>query len=161
VFTIDKNAPRGATAIADVIQLGAPNASEARAAVGISDEDGMLQWIELLPEEKADARSADAMLKMLQRLGCSSRGLVLGDEHAFLGGSLDIGGQPAAPTVPMVRLVRTPAPGARLYFEDNEIVPASVWNPLQSQRVKWRPTKAPPEQKPAGSASSATPAPSK
>lgn len=161
VFAIDKNAPRSATAIADILPPSAPNAGDARAAVGISDEDGMLQWIELLPEEKSDARSAEAMLKMLQRLGCSSRGLVLGDERAFLGGSLDIGGQPAAPTVPMVRLVRTPAPGARQYFEDNEIVSASVWNALQSQRVKWRPTKAPPEQKPAGSGSAGTPPPPK
>ncbi|MBS2015687.1 MAG: hypothetical protein JST00_22555 [Deltaproteobacteria bacterium] len=159
VFAIDKTSPRGATAIADVLPPAAPGAGDARAAVGISDEDGMLQWIELLPEEKADARSAEAMLKMLQKLGCSARGLVVGDVRAFLGGSLDTGGQPAAAAVPMVRLVRTPAPGAKAVFEDNEIVPASVWSPLQSQRVKWRPTKAPPEQKPAGSGSAAAPAP--
>lgn len=161
VFAIDKTSPRGATAIADVIPLASPGASEARAAVGISDEDGMLQWIELLPEEKADARSAQAMLDTLQKLGCSARGLVATDVRAYLGGSLDIGGQPAAASVPMVRLVRTPAPGAKAMFEDNEIVPASVWTPLQSQRVKWRPTKAPPEQKPAASGSSSASPPPK
>jgi len=153
VFAIDKTPPHAAAAVADVLPANAPGAADARAAVGISDEDGMLQWVELLPEDKADARAAESMLKLLERLGCSSRALVAGDVRAYLGGSLDTGAQPASPGVPLVRLVRTPAPGARAYFETNEIVPQSVWYPLQQQRVKWRPTKAPPEQKPAASAS--------
>lgn len=154
VFAIEKAAPRAAVAIADVVPLGGPFAAEARAAVGISDEDGMLQWVELLPEDKADAASAERMMKLLERIGCSSRGLVLGDVRAFLGGSLDIGGQPAAVQAPVARLLRTAAPGARAYFESNEIVPQSVWFPLQQQRVKWRPTLAPPD-KPAASGSAA------
>lgn len=152
VFAIEKVAPRAALAIADVVPLGGPLAAGARAAAGISDEDGMLQWIELLPEDTADATTAERMMKLLERLGCSARGLVLGEVRAFLGGSLDIGGQPAAMIAPVARLVRTPAPGARAYFESNAIVPQSVWFPLQQQRVKWRPTLAPPE-KPAASAS--------
>jgi hypothetical protein len=89
---------------------------------------------------------------------------VLGDVRAFLGGSLDIGGAPATAGAPVARLLRTAAPGARAYFESNEIVPQSVWFPLQQQRVKWRPTLAPPEkpaEKPAasGSAATATPPP--
>jgi hypothetical protein len=155
VFAIDKVAPRAATEIAEVVPLASPLAAEARAAAGISDEDGMLQWIELLPEDKPDATTAEQMMKLLVRLGCSSRGLVLGDVRAFLGGSLDIGGQPAAVGPTVARLLRTPAPGARAYFESNEIVPQSVWFPLQSQRVKWRPTLAPPE-KPAASSSAST-----
>jgi hypothetical protein len=152
VFAIEKLPPRAAVAIADVVALTAPGASDARAAAGISDEDGMLQWVELMPEDKADAAAADHMLKLLERLGCSSRGLVLGDVRAFLGGSLDIGGAPATAGAPVARLLRTSAPGARAYFESNEIVPQSVWFPLQQQRVKWRPTLAPPD-KPAASAS--------
>jgi hypothetical protein len=160
VFAIEKTAPRAAVGIADIAVPGTPGAAEARAAVGIADEDGMLQWVELLPEDKPDATTAEGMLKLLERLGCSSRGLVTGDVRAFLGGSLDIGGQPASSAAATVRLLRTPAPGARAYFESTEVVPQSVWFPLQEKRVKWRPTLAPPD-KPAtsASASGAAPAP--
>ncbi len=158
VFAIEKTAPRAAVAIADLATLGAPGAAEARAAVGIADEDGMLQWVELLPEDKADAGTAERMMKLLERLGCSARGLITGDLRAFLGGSLDIGGQPATPATITARLLRTPAPGARPYFESTEVVPQSVWSPLQQQRVKWRPTLAPPD-KPAGSGSASSGSP--
>jgi hypothetical protein len=154
VFAIEKTPPRGATALADVVALGAPGASEARAAAGISDEDGMLQWVELMPDDKPDAATAERMLKLLEKLGCSARGLVAADVRAFLGGSLDIGGQPATVVGTGPRLLRTLAPGARAIFESTEIVPQSVWFPLQQQRVKWRPTLAPPD-KPAASGSSA------
>ncbi|MBX3192431.1 MAG: hypothetical protein KF819_35900 [Labilithrix sp.] len=156
VFTIGKQPPPSALAIADVQAAG----PESRAAVGISDEDGMLQWVELLPDDKADAASAQHMLELLARLGCSSRALVFGDVRLFLGGSLDIGGQPAAIGVPGARLVRASAPGARAYFESTEIVPQSVWFPLQEKRNKWRPTLAPPSPKPEPSGSAA-PAPKK
>ncbi|HSO37335.1 MAG TPA: hypothetical protein VLT33_32635 [Labilithrix sp.] len=160
VFGIDKGVPAAGVAIADVVALDGAGASESRSAVGIADEDGMLQWVELLPEDKADAATADQMLKLLERLGCSSRGLVTGEVRAFLGGSLDIGGQPAPAPALTVRLLRTAAPGARPMFESTEIVPQSVWFPLQEKRVKWRPTLAPPD-KPAasGAASGAPPAP--
>ncbi len=154
VFAIEATPPRAAIPIADVLPLGAPGASEARAAVGISDEDGMLQWVELLPEDKPDPASAERMMKLLERLGCSSRALVASDIRVFLGGALDIGGQPALSGAPIVRLLRTPAPGARAYFESNEIVPQSVWFPLQQQRVKWRPTLAPPDKPPPAAGSS-------
>ena len=158
VFAIEKTPPRAATALADVVALAAPGAAEARAAVGISDEDGMLHWIELMPEDRSDATTAERMMKLLERLGCSSRGLVVGEVRAFLGGSLDIGGQPASAAAPLARLLRTAAPGARAYFESTEVQPQSVWFPLQQQRVKWRPTLAPPD-KPAASGSAAPPAP--
>ncbi len=162
VFGIDKGVPANGVAVADVMALADAGASESRAAVGIADEDGMLQWVELLPEDKPDADTADRMLKLLERLGCTSRGLVSGDVRAFLGGSLDIGGQPASVPAATVHLVRTAAPGARAMFQSTEIVPQSVWFPLQEKRVKWRPTLAPPD-KPATSASAAggtTPPPS-
>ena len=121
---------------------------------------GMLQWLELLPEDLPDRETSERMMKLLERLGCSARGLVAGGVRALLGGSLDIGGQPASPATTAVRLLRTPAPGARSYFDSTEVVAQSVWFPLQQQRVKWRPTLAPPD-KPAasGSASAAAPAP--
>ena len=74
-------------------------------------------------------------------------------------GALDIGGQPAASRPrpsrgSSARPRRAPAP----YFESTQVVPQSVWFPLQQQRVKWRPTLAPPD-KPAASGSAASPAP--
>jgi hypothetical protein len=156
VFVLGRSAPPGALAIADVVSLGAQGASEARAAVGVSDEDGMLEWVELAPDDAADATTAERMLKLLERSGCGARALVTGDLRAFLGGALDIGGQPSALTQPGARLLRTAAPGARAYFESNEIVPPSVWSPLQQQRVKWRPTLAPADKPAGGTASGAS-----
>lgn len=164
VFTIDKTRPAAAIAITGVLSPG-PGAASARGAVGISDEDGMLQWIELMPEDAPSAESSDAMMKILERVGCSSRGLVTGELRAFLGGSLDIGGEPAAPMAVSLRLTRSASPSARQIFESTPVVQQSVWQPLQAQRVKWRPTLAPPD-KPAASssasagASSAPPRPS-
>lgn len=158
LFSIDKNPPSGAIAIAPVIGHGSPGSSSARGAVGISDEDGMLQWIELLPEDAPNAETSDAMLKILERIGCSSRGLLSGDVRAFLGGSLDVGGEPSAPASVGVRLLRSASPGATQMFESTPVVPQSVWQPLQSQRVKWRPTLAPPD-KPAASSSASSSSP--
>lgn len=152
LFAIDTKPPAGAIAVANVVLDGAPSRAAARGAVGISDEDGMLQWMELLPEEAPSQEASDAMLKLLEQIGCSSRGLISDDLRAFLGGSLDIGGEPAAPSTVAARLVRAASPAARQIFESTPVVPQSVWHPLQSQRVKWRPTLAPPD-KPAASAS--------
>lgn len=153
VFTLDKAGP--GTPLATLTASPA----QARGAVGIGDEDGFLHWIELLPEDAPTTETSDEMLKLLASLGCSQRGLV-GDLRAFLGGTVDIGGEPVqvAPVGPVVRLGRSAMPGAKELFPDTPIVPQSVWQPLQSQRVKWRPTLAPPE-KPAasGSASGAAP----
>lgn len=162
VFTIDKSAPSGALAITPLLASSSRLVAGARAAAGISDEDGMLHWVELLPEDPASAETSEAMLQLLARLGCSSRGLVPGELRAFLGGALDIGGEPAATIGSTLRLLRSPSPGARALFESVPIVPQAVWQPLQSQRVKWRPTLAPPEkpaEKPgaAGSASAGAP----
>jgi len=156
VFSIAKTASPGSIAMADVVAPSNSSASEVRGAVGISDEDGMLQWIELMPEDKADQATTDEMMKLLERIGCSARGLVTSDVRAYPGGAMDIGAEPAAPAVVTARLVRTPAPAAKLTFENTEIVPQPVWQPLQSQKVKWRPTLAPPD-KPAGSSSAAAP----
>jgi len=160
IFTIDKNPLANAVAIASMLPPGSASAAIARGAAGISDEDGMLQWIELLPEDVPSIEASEAMLKVLEKIGCSSRGLVSGDVRAFLGGALDIGGEPAAPTTIAIRLTRAQSPGAKQIFESTPVVPQSVWGPLQAQRVKWRPTLAPPD-KPAAStsASAGTPPP--
>ncbi len=115
----------------------------ARAVVGLSD-DGMLQWIELAPAADADPATTNAMLAVLARIGCATRALVDGDTRAWPGGAVDLGGSPAALSTVTARLGRVPGPGAQMIF-DTPVVPLSVWQPLQAQRVKWRPTLAPPE----------------
>ena len=87
--------------------------------------------------------------------------LLAGDLRAYLGGGLDIAGEPAAPTAVTVRLNRAAMPAAKQIFESTPIVPQSVWAPLQAQRVKWRPTLAPPEPKASASASSSAAPPPK
>ena len=156
IFSIDKAPSSNAVALTGVLSPG-PAGAAARGAVGISDEDGMLVWIELLPEDPPSAEASEAMLALLGRVGCSSKGLLAGDLRAFLGGTLDIGGEPAAPTSVAVRLARTPPVGAKQIFESTPIVPQPVWQPLQAQRVKWRPTLAPPEKPAASSSASGAP----
>lgn len=158
VFSVDRIPPNGGTAIATLVAPGEPGATSARGAAGISDNDGILQWIELAPGNKADPQTAEKLLKLLESLGCSSRGLVVGDTRALLGGSLDLGGQAASTGPAAARLVRATAPGARALFESTEVVPPSVWSPLQQQRVKWRPTLAPPDKPAPSSTPGPTPA---
>ena len=128
-----------ATTLADGVSLASPAAAAARAAVGVQDEDGMLDWIELAPEVPASATTASVLDALLARAGCSSRMLVTGDPHALLGGTLDLAAQPfeAAVGATAARLVRGAAPGAHLAFESTPIVPPAVWQPLESQRVRY------------------------
>lgn len=150
VFSIGKDAPPNATALANVLP---PGVVTARGAVGVSDEDGFLHWVELGPDDQPSSEASAAMLDLLQRAGCTTRGLLAGDIRAYLGGGLDVGGDPSSPAAVTVRLNRTATPAAKQIFESTPIVPQSVWAPLQAQRVKWRPTLAPPEPKPTASAS--------
>ncbi|MFO0735767.1 MAG: hypothetical protein U0270_07805 [Labilithrix sp.] len=156
VFTIDKSAPPNGVSLANVLP---PGSVTARGAVGISDEDGFLNWVELPPDDAPSSEASAAMLDLLQRAGCTTRGLLAGDLRAFLGGTLDTAGEPAAPAVATARLTRTATPAAKQIYESVAIVQQPVWQPLQSQRVKWRPTLAPPEPKPSASASSSAPPP--
>jgi hypothetical protein len=142
VFLIEKNAPsEDATPLAAGVSATSPFAKKARAAVGIQDEDGMLEWIELAPDVTPDASTAQLLDKLLEKAGCSSRMLILGDTRPYLGGTLDLAGEttavPAGPAATVSRLVRGSAPGAHLAFESTPIVPPAVWQPLQSQRVRY------------------------
>ena len=109
-----------------------------RVAVGIQDEDGMLNWVELAPDVPVDEKSSKALDVFLAKVGCSSRVLVRGDPRVLLGGVMDITGAPVPPAeVTGARLVRDDAPGAKRYFDSTEIVGPNVWQPLQSQRVRY------------------------
>jgi hypothetical protein len=139
VFAIAAAAP---TPDATWIVSGAlPSATKAaRAEVGVQDEDGMLVWIEW-PEQgpASDAKNAAEADASLERMGCSSRMAVPGDARAFLGGSLDLAGQPMTGPAPTIgaRLVRDRGPDAHPIFESTPIVPISVWQPLQAKRVRY------------------------
>jgi hypothetical protein len=141
VFVTGTSAPAGAMRVAGGVPLSnGAEASLARAAVGIQDEDGLLDWVELAPEARADAGTAAAMDALLKKMGCSARLLVYAEARAVLGGGLDLSGVPMAlPSSPSARLVRGQAPGAKAYFESTPVVPPSVWQPLQSQRVRYFP----------------------
>jgi hypothetical protein len=110
----------------------------ARGAVGVQDEDGMLVWVELFPQERADAQAAAAMDALLERLGCSTRMALAGSPRILLGGSLDASGEVAATAPPTAtRFVRITAPEARPIFTDTPLVPIQVWRPLQAKRVRY------------------------
>lgn len=141
VFTIgagDESAH--AKLLAAGVPLSAHVSSRARVAIGVHDEDGMLEWIELAPELGADAQTAATMDALLKEHGCSTRMLVLGDARALVGGSLDVAGEPSKPpSGPSSRLVRGQAPSAKLAFTDTPIVSPTVWQPLMNQRVRYFP----------------------
>ncbi len=146
-----------------------PKTDLPRAAVGIHDEDGMLEWVELAPQVPADVTSAALLDATLAKSGCSARILVPSAAAAMLGDNLDLtmttlpsttafaaaaapppgsahGGRDASapasmvPTV-TVALQRRETPSARDYFPDTPIVSPNVWQPLQSQRVRYFPKK--------------------
>ena len=143
--------------------LASPGAESPRVAVGIHDEDGMLEWVELAPDATADASSSRAMDALLAHDGCGTRLFVLGAARALLGGSLELDGSKGSPPVgTSARLVRGAAPAARPYFESTPIVTPSVWQPLQSQRVRYFPkprSAAPASTSGASPAGSANPTP--
>jgi hypothetical protein len=130
----------------------------ARAVLGVHDEDGMLEWIELPPGASATAELSRAMAELLARSGCTARMFVTSPVRPLPGGALDLAGDPAASPRSGPRLARVGAPGARAYFEATPIVGADQWLPLQNQRVRYFKRPAPPAS--ASASGSAQPAPS-
>jgi hypothetical protein len=122
---------------------GAPAAKDggpAVAAVGVTDEGGMLFYLEIEAPPAAPLGADGKLLgEMLKKLGCSSRMLLDKPLAVALGGDTDLGGNAVrAPTGPgAVRLARVEGAGARRVFEDTPIVPYDVWYPLQQQRIRY------------------------
>jgi hypothetical protein len=150
-FSIAEQPPEGGVELfsglsADDLVKGASPA----AAVGITDEGGMLVYAEIVgsdgAKEGADPRDAAAaprgnaqvLERVLGRLGCSSRLMLPHALHPALAGSHLLSGAPA-PLVEgaTVRLVRGEGPGARSIFEDTPVVPLEVWYPLQQKRIRY------------------------
>ena len=139
VFIVGKQGtpPEDALLIARGTSEMSASAAHASAAVGVGDEDGMLQWVELAPGATPSAASARAMGELLTSLGCTSHMWLIAGTRAALGGTLDTAGQMFAPPSPEAVLVRADAPGAHPYFSDTPIVGQDVWQPLQSLRVRY------------------------
>jgi hypothetical protein len=163
VFATSAVAPPGGTRIAGGLRLtGEPQvARDSRSAVGVEDEDGFLDWVELSPNVRADASTAATMDALLGRMGCTVRLLVGADARAVLGRGQDLDGASVAlPATPSTRLVRGHPSSARAYFESTPLVPQAVWQPLQAQRVRYfpKPSRAPPAGSASPTGSSAAPA---
>lgn len=133
-----------ATAVALGVPANAPAAAAARTFAGVEDVDGMLVWVELAPDVAPGASAATSAAAMLHGFGCSSPVALFGGAHARIGGQLDVGGElpatgahDAGHEATTVRMVRRAGPGARPRFEATPIVRPSVWQPLQSQRVRY------------------------
>ncbi len=128
---------------ATLVAVGAPLAGAdagARAGVGVRDDDGMLEWVEIDASASPIAGAAHAIDALLVRDGCRERALLPPEATARLGGSLDLEATPApTPPGPSARFVRATMPGAHAMFEDTPIVPLAVWQPLQMQRVRYFP----------------------
>jgi hypothetical protein len=121
-----------------------PELKGARTAVGIHDEEGMLEWVEFAPESPTPPDSANLLLAVLAESGCSRRVVLRTPGTARVGGTVDLDGVAADPVIgPTARLVRAEPPSARLYFDGTAVVPPTVWQPLQAKRVRYfrKPTK--------------------
>ncbi len=109
----------------------------ARAVLGLDDDEGMLTWVELPPGHSESIANTEAMVKLLDRMGCKEKLIVPIETRALLGANLDLSGEPAAaPKRIAVTLARGLAPGAHLMFEDNALVPYNTWHPLQAAKTR-------------------------
>lgn len=115
---------------------GAP----AAAALGVSDDGGMLFYVELenLPGAPA-AADGKLLSEHLKKLGCSSRLLLAKPLSVALGGDSDWTGNPIHPPAgpAAVRLLRAEGAGGRRVFADTPVVPFDTWYPLQQKRIRY------------------------
>jgi hypothetical protein len=141
-FSIAEEPPDVGTGLFSGLSAAESAASNAAAAVGITDDDGMLVYAET---DAPDA--ARALEHLLGTLGCSSKMLLARALAPALGGTTSLDGTPVVPAdTASVRLVRRSAPGAKSIFEDTPVVPPEVWQPLQMRRIRYfkKPAPTPP-----------------
>jgi hypothetical protein len=122
---------------------GAAEAGPAVAALGVSDEDGMLVYAELstLPVAPAAPAAADGALlaAVLKKAGCSSHLFLRAPWALALGGDTSLAGVAMHPPAGggAVRLSRAQAPGAGRFFESTPVVPFDKWYALQAKRIRY------------------------
>ncbi|MEZ4309928.1 MAG: hypothetical protein R3F14_17965 [Polyangiaceae bacterium] len=136
-FSIGASAPvAGALRIAG----GAPEAGPSAGAVGVSDEDGMLVYVELAsPPETPTAADGKLLADVLKKAGCSSHVFLSKPWSIALGGDTSLAGEAIHPPAgaSAARLARVQAPGAGRFFESTPIVPFDKWYPLQQKRIRY------------------------
>jgi hypothetical protein len=151
VFLVASSAGDHATRIAGGVPVAAARPGLVRVVAGVEDLDGMLDWVEL--DGGAPLQAVD---QLLAQLGCSHRVAFEGVALSLVGGSTTLGGAVVSPpALPFARFVRGATPSAHSYFGATPIVGPSVWQPLQSKRVRYFPKPAQPALAPASSASAA------
>jgi hypothetical protein len=128
--------------VPDAVRLasGEPAGQGAVAAAGVTDEGGMLLYVELETPPAQPAPGDGKMLgELLKKLGCSTRLLLAKPLPVALGGDSDLAGTAIRPPTGAgaVTLVRAEAAGAKRVFEDTPIVPSEVWYPLQQKRIRY------------------------
>ena len=128
--------------VPDAVRLssGEPPGKASAAALGVSDEGGMLYYVEVLaPPQEPSAADAKILDQLLKKLGCSTRLSLAQPLPIALGGDTDLGGTAVHPPTGagVVRLSRAEAAGARRIFEDTPVVPYETWYPLQQKRIRY------------------------
>jgi len=109
---------------------------QARGALGVRQEAGMLVYVELL--EPAQAVAEDDLTALLRTLGVEAVLLLDKPLAIALGGDTDWAGRPTRLSGPgVVLLHRKPGPGARRLFADTPVVPLKEWYPLQAKRIRY------------------------
>jgi hypothetical protein len=154
-FSIAEEPPDGGAGLFSGLSEAERTTSSVAAAVGVSDDDGMLLYVETDAPD-----SGRALDRLLGTLGCSSRMFLAHSLTPALGGTTNLEGATVVPAdTASVRLVRRAAPGAKSIFEDTPVVPPEVWQPLQMRRIRYfkKPTPTP---SPGSSGAPATPSPS-
>jgi hypothetical protein len=133
-FSISADAPDGAAELFAGLAPGELPSPDA-AAVGITDEGGMLVYAETSASGEHAAASLDSLLASI---GCTSRMLLPHGLSTAIGGTTGLDGSPPREVEgAKLRLVRGPGPGARSIFEDTPIVGPEVWQPLQMRRIRY------------------------
>jgi hypothetical protein len=144
------------------IGAGAPKPSAVRIASGDAEEAAPVaaavcidEWDKLVYAEVATApdpaRDARVLALVLDAAHCKKRFFLRAPLRIALGTIRDLSDHPTHPTSAAIRLVRSPAPGARRLFPETPILPPQIWQPLQRQ-TRWFPKDPEPAAPPSASA---------
>ncbi len=119
---------------------GAGEPGSAIAALGVSDDDGMLVYAELsAPPPAPGAADGKVLADLLKKAGCSSHLFLRAPWSLALGGDTSLSGAATHPPsgAAAVRLARVAAPGAGRFFEGTPVVPFDKWYALQAKRIRY------------------------
>jgi hypothetical protein len=119
---------------------GAGEAAAAVAAIGVSDDDGMLVYAELsAPPAVPTAGDGKLLADLIKKAGCSSHLFLRAPWSLAIGGDTSLAGAATHPPsgAAAVRLARAAAPGAGRFFESTPVVPFDKWYALQAKRIRY------------------------